>query len=280
MGGKTLKFISWNIDSLNATLVGDSARALLSQKVLQMIIEHDPDVIALQETKLPCDGPTKKHWEILREKFPDYEIVWNSSVEPARKGYAGTMFLYKNDLKPAVTFPAIGAPGTMDAEGRIITLEFADFFLTQVYTPNAGEELNRLADRQIWDIKYADYLAELDKKKPVVAAGDFNVAHQEIDLAHPESTHRSSGFTDEERQGFTNLLAKGFTDTFRHLHGDVPGRYTWWSQRIKTSKINNSGWRIDYWLVSNRIADKVIKSEMLDSGPRQDHTPILLEIAL
>lgn len=280
MGGKTLKFISWNIDSLNATLAGDSARALLSQKVLQMIIEHDPDVIALQETKLPCDGPTKKHWEILREKFPDYEIVWNSSVEPARKGYAGTMFLYKNDLKPAVTFPAIGAPGTMDAEGRIITLEFADFFLTQVYTPNAGEELNRLADRQIWDIKYADYLAELDKKKPVVAAGDFNVAHQEIDLAHPESNHRSAGFTDEERQGFTNLLAKGFTDTFRHLHGDVPGRYTWWSQRIKTSKINNSGWRIDYWLVSNRIADKVIKSEMLDSGPRQDHTPILLEIAL
>ncbi|MGI5872278.1 MAG: exodeoxyribonuclease III [Bacillota bacterium] len=275
-----MKFISWNIDSLNATLVGDSARALLSQKVLQMIIEHDPDVIALQETKLPCDGPTKKHWEILREKFPDYEIVWNSSVEPARKGYAGTMFLYKNDLKPAVTFPAIGAPGTMDAEGRIITLEFADFFLTQVYTPNAGEELNRLADRQIWDIKYADYLAELDKKKPVVAAGDFNVAHQEIDLAHPESNHRSAGFTDEERQGFTNLLAKGFTDTFRHLHGDVPGRYTWWSQRIKTSKINNSGWRIDYWLVSNRIADKVIKSEMLDSGPRQDHTPILLEIAL
>lgn len=275
-----MKFISWNIDSLNATLAGDSARALLSQKVLQMIIEHDPDVIALQETKLPCDGPTKKHWEILREKFPDYEIVWNSSVEPARKGYAGTMFLYKNDLKPAVTFPAIGAPGTMDAEGRIITLEFADFFLTQVYTPNAGEELNRLADRQIWDIKYADYLAELDKKKPVVAAGDFNVAHQEIDLAHPESNHRSAGFTDEERQGFTNLLAKGFTDTFRHLHGDVPGRYTWWSQRIKTSKINNSGWRIDYWLVSNRIADKVIKSEMLDSGPRQDHTPILLEIAL
>lgn len=275
-----MKFISWNIDSLNATLVGDSARALLSQKVLQMIIEHDPDVIALQETKLPCDGPTKKHWEILREKFPDYEIVWNSSVEPARKGYAGTMFLYKNDLKPAVTFPAIGAPGTMDAEGRIITLEFADFFLTQVYMPNAGEELNRLADRQIWDIKYADYLAELDKKKPVVAAGDFNVAHQEIDLAHPESNHRSAGFTDEERQGFTNLLAKGFTDTFRHLHGDVPGRYTWWSQRIKTSKINNSGWRIDYWLVSNRIADKVIKSEMLDSGPRQDHTPILLEIAL
>ncbi|HEY8462683.1 MAG TPA: exodeoxyribonuclease III [Bacillota bacterium] len=275
-----MKFISWNIDSLNATLRGDSARALLSQKVLNSLSEHNPEIIALQETKLAPDGPTKKHFEILRDKFPDYEIVWNSSVEPARKSYAGTMFLYKNDLKPVVTFPAIGAPGTMDAEGRIITLEFDHFYLTQVYTPNAGDNLNRLAERQIWDIKYADYLVSLDNQKPVIATGDFNVAHQEIDLAHPNSNHRSAGFTDEERQGFTNLLAKGFTDTFRYIHGDVTGRYTWWAQRAKTSKINNSGWRIDYWLVSDRIADKVIKSEMIDSGPRQDHTPILLEIDL
>jgi len=275
-----LKFISWNIDSLNATLRGDSARALLSQKVLNSLSEHNPEIIALQETKLAPDGPTKKHFEILRDKFPDYEIVWNSSVEPARKSYAGTMFLYKNDLKPVVTFPAIGAPGTMDAEGRIITLEFDHFYLTQVYTPNAGDNLNRLAERQIWDIKYADYLVSLDNQKPVIATGDFNVAHQEIDLAHPNSNHRSAGFTDEERQGFTNLLAKGFTDTFRYIHGDVTGRYTWWAQRAKTSKINNSGWRIDYWLVSNRIAERVIKSEIIDSGPRQDHTPILLEIDL
>ncbi len=273
-----MKFISWNIDSLNAALTATSERAKLSRNVLKTIIDHDPDVIALQETKLSGNGPTKKHLEILNEMFPQYEIVWNISVEPARKGYAGTMFLYKNHLSPIVTYPAIGAPDTMDYEGRIITLEFEHFYLTQVYTPNAGEGLNRLEDRQIWDKKYADYLEDLDKKKPVIATGDFNVAHKEIDLAHPESNRQSAGFTDEEREGFTNLLARGFTDTFRYLHGDVTGVYTWWAQRVRTSKINNSGWRIDYFIVSNRIADWVIKSEMIDSGPRQDHTPILLEI--
>jgi len=275
-----LKFISWNIDSLNAALTGTSERAQLSKNVFNTIIELGADIIAIQETKLPSDGPSKKHLEILKEMFPDYDLVWNSSVEPARKGYAGTMFLYKNTLKPIVTFPKIGAPSTMDSEGRIITLEFDDFYLTQVYTPNAGDGLNRLADRQIWDIKYADYLASLDKIKPVIATGDFNVAHKEIDLAHPNSNRGTAGFTDEEREGFTNLLARGFTDTFRYLHGDVTGVYTWWAQRSKTSKINNSGWRIDYWLVSNRIAEKVLKSEMIDSGPRQDHAPILLEIDL
>lgn len=273
-------FISWNIDSLNAALNGASDRAVLSQNVLKQIAENKPDVLALQETKLSCDGPTKKHMEILTDMFPDYEMVWNCSVEPARKGYAGTMFLYKNDLKPSVSYPHIGAPGTMDAEGRIITLEFEGFYLTQVYTPNAGDGLARLDDRQIWDMKFADYLAGLDMDKPVIATGDFNVAHKEIDLAHPNNNHHSAGFTDEERQGFSNLLAKGFTDTFRYIHGDVKGAYTWWSQRIRTSKINNSGWRIDYWLVSDRIADKVKRSDIIDSGPRQDHAPILLEIEI
>ncbi|QLY80545.1 exodeoxyribonuclease III [Clostridium intestinale] len=275
-----MKFISWNIDSLNAALTSASERALLSKNVLNWIIEHNPDVVALQETKLPSNGPSKKHLEILKDMFPDYKIVWNSSVEPARKGYAGTMFLYKENLEPVVTYPAIGAPSTMDYEGRIITLEFDDFFLTQVYTPNAGDGLNRLEERQIWDIKYAEYLASLDKDKYVIATGDFNVAHKEIDLAHPSSNRNSPGFTDEERQGFTNLLLKGFTDTFRYIHGEIKDVYTWWAQRAKTSKINNSGWRIDYWIVSNRIADKVIKSEMVDSGTRQDHGPILLEIDL
>jgi exodeoxyribonuclease-3 len=275
-----LLFISWNIDSLNAALTGVSDRAILSRDLINTIVEYNPDVIALQETKLSGNGPTKKHLEILKDKFPDYDIVWNSSVEPARKGYAGTMFLYRNNLEPIVTFPEIGAPGTMDYEGRIITLEFDDFYLTQVYTPNAGDGLSRLDEREVWDIKYADYLEELDKKKYVIAAGDFNVAHKEIDLAHPNSNRNSPGFTDEERHGFTNLLKRGFTDTFRYIHGDVTGAYTWWAQRARTSKINNSGWRIDYWLVSERIADKVLKSEMIDSGPRQDHTPILLEIDL
>ena len=275
-----MKLISWNIDSLNSALTGVSARALLSRKVINTIVEINPEVIALQETKLPSDGPTKKHLEILNDMFADYEIVWNSSVEPARKGYAGTMFLYKNSLKPRVSYPKIDAPGTMDSEGRIITLEFDDFYLTQVYTPNAGDGLNRLEERQIWDIKYADYLEKLDKDKYVIAAGDFNVAHKEIDLAHPDRNHNTAGFTDEEREGFTNLLNRGFTDTFRYIHGDITGVYSWWAQRARTSKINNSGWRIDYWLVSDRIADRVIKSEMIDSGPRQDHTPILLEIDL
>jgi exodeoxyribonuclease-3 len=275
-----MKFISWNIDSLNAALTSDSARAKLSRDVLNTIIECDPEIIALQETKLSSKGPTKKHLKILGDMFPDYELVWNSSAEPARKGYAGTMFLYKDNLTPAVSFPAIGAPGTMDLEGRIITLEFDRFYLTQVYTPNAGDGLDRLEDRQTWDVKYAAYLASLDEEKYVIATGDFNVAHKEIDLAHPNNNRRSAGFTDEERQGFTHLLEKGFTDTFRHIHGDVEGVYSWWAQRARTSKINNSGWRIDYWLVSDRIADKVMRSEMIDSGPRQDHAPILLEIDL
>ena len=194
--------------------------------------------------------------------------------------FIGTMFLYKSSLTPSISYPEIGAPDTMDSEGRIITLEFDKFFVTQVYTPNAGDGLKRLAERQIWDEKYADYLAELDQVKPVLATGDYNVAHKEIDLAHPSSNRRSPGFTDEERAGFTNLLAKGFTDTFRYIHGDIPDVYSWWAQRSKTSKINNSGWRIDYWLTSSRIADKITKSEMIDSGARQDHTPIVLEIDL
>ncbi|MCQ9210413.1 exodeoxyribonuclease III [Granulicatella seriolae] len=275
-----MKLISWNIDSLNAALTSDSARAQLSKDVLKKIAELDPQIIAIQETKLSAAGPTKKHLESLEDLFGDYKVVWRSSQEPARKGYAGTMFLYKNYLEPLVTYPKIGAPSTMDDEGRIMTLEFDNFFVTQVYTPNAGDGLRRLAERQLWDESYADYLEALAKEKPVLATGDFNVAHKEIDLAHPNSNRQSAGFTDEERQGFTNLLGRGFTDTFRYLHGDVPSVYTWWAQRAKTSKINNSGWRIDYWLVSQASADKVIKSDMIDSGTRQDHTPILLEIDL
>ncbi|AQP42839.1 Exodeoxyribonuclease III [Streptococcus gallolyticus] len=275
-----MKLISWNIDSLNAALTSDSARAVMSRAVIDTLITENADIIAIQETKLSAKGPTKKHLQILQDYFPEYEVSWRSSVEPARKGYAGTMFLYKSSLTPSISYPEIGAPDTMDSEGRIITLEFDKFFVTQVYTPNAGDGLKRLAERQIWDEKYADYLAELDQVKPVLATGDYNVAHKEIDLAHPSSNRRSPGFTDEERAGFTNLLAKGFTDTFRYIHGDIPDVYSWWAQRSKTSKINNSGWRIDYWLISSRIADKITKSEMIDSGARQDHTPIVLEIDL
>lgn len=273
-----MKLISWNIDSLNAALTSDSNRALLTRDTLRTIIEKKADVIAIQETKLPRTGPSKKHLKILGEKFPEYEVVYRLSQEPAPKSYAGTMFLYKKELTPIVTSPEIEAPGTMDAEGRILTLEFDDFYITQVYTPNAGSKLVRLAERQLWDEKYRAYLKSLDEKKPVIAAGDFNVAHKEIDIAFPDRNRRSAGFTDEERAGFTKLLESGFTDTFRYIHGDVTGVYSWWNQRAVTSKENNSGWRIDYWLVSDRIADKVLRSEVIDSGPRQDHTPLLLEM--
>lgn len=275
-----MKLISWNIDSINAALTSDSSRALLSREVLQTIIQYDADVIAIQETKLPQTGPSKKHLHLLEEYFPSYEVVWRSSVEPARKGYAGTMFLYKSYLNPQVTYPKISAPGTMDDEGRMITLEFDNFYVTQVYTPNAGDQLVRLGDRQEWDEKYASYIRELDEKKIVLATGDFNVAHTEIDLANPSGNRNSAGFTEEERQGFTQILNGGFTDSFRYLHGEVTGLYTWWAQRAKMSKVNNSGWRIDYWLVSNRVKDQIKKSEMIDSGSRQDHTPIYLEIIL
>lgn len=275
-----MKLISWNIDSLNAALTSTSARALLSKAVLDTLKAEDADVIAIQETKLPATGPSKKHLEGLEAYFPGYQIAWVSSEPPARKGYAGTMILYKEGMKGEVIKPRIGAPDTMDDEGRLLLVEFENFYFVNVYTPNAGDGLKRLPERQVWDQLYADYLAGLDEKKPVIACGDFNVAHKEIDLAHPATNHMSAGFTDEEREGFTRLLARGFVDSFRHVHGDVKDIYSWWGQRIKTSKINNSGWRIDYFLVSERIKEQVTKSEMIDSGERQDHTPIVLEIDL
>ena len=275
-----MRLISWNIDSLNAALTGTSPRAEMTRGVLKNLHDLDPDVLALQETKLPASGPSKKHQAALADLFSEYDFVWRSSMEPARKGYAGTMFLYKKGLDPVVTRPEIGAPEPMDFEGRILTLEFPDFYVTQVYTPNAGNGLVRLGDRQEWDKCYRAYLEELDKKKPVLASGDFNAAYQEIDLKHPENNHHSAGFTDEERAGFGQLLAAGFTDTFRQIHGQVEGVYSWWAQRVRTAKANNSGWRIDYWLVSNRLADQVEKSEMIETGERADHCPILLEIKL
>ena len=274
------RLISWNIDSLNAALTSESDRAVKSREVLNTIKNYDPDIIAIQETKLPAEGPSAKHEEVLKGYFGDYNMNWVSSVPPARKGYAGTMVLYKKSLEAISDSPMIGAPDTMDREGRLLTLEFDKFYFVNVYTPNAGDGLKRLKERQEWDRCYAEYISSLDEKKAVIACGDFNVAHKEIDLANPESNHMSAGFTDEEREGFSNILKKGFIDSFRYLNGDVEKVYSWWSQRIKTSKINNSGWRIDYFIVSDRIKDCVKKSEMIDSGDRQDHTPILLEVEL
>lgn len=272
------KFISWNIDSINAALTSDSARAELSRSVLDTIKAENADYIAIQETKLPETGLNDKQMDKLMEYFPGYKVDYVSSVPPAKKGYAGTMILSKDGASGSVTAAKIGAPDTMDFEGRILTLETDDFYFVNVYTPNAGDGLKRLNDRMSWDKCYGEYISGLDKKKPVIACGDFNVAHEEIDLANPATNHNSAGFTDEERAGFSDILAKGFTDSFRHVHGNVEKVYSWWAQRIKTSKINNTGWRIDYFLVSDRIKNSVKRSEMLDSGERQDHTPLVLEI--
>ena len=181
---------------------------------------ENADIIAIQETKLPAAGPSKKHIEAMEEYFPCYHAEWVCSEPPARKGYAGTMILYKEGLELQKIVPRIGAPDTMDDEGRLIVLESEDFYFVNVYTPNAGDGLKRLSERQEWDKLYADYLAELDQKKPVIACGDFNVAHTEIDLAHPENNHMSAGFTDEERAGFTNLLAKGGSGPARSITRD------------------------------------------------------------
>lgn len=283
------KFISWNIDSLNAALTGVSERAALSMAVVENLAAENADIIAIQETKLSDDAKkVGKLYEILNQHFPEYTIVHRISTPPARKGYSGTMMLYKKSLpEPIVTFPEIDAPVTMDAEGRIITLEFPEFFVTTVYTPNSQEGLTRLDLRGEWDDRYRAYLCQLDREKPVFACGDFNAAHTEIDLANPRGNHNTAGFTDQEREKFGALLAAGFTDSFRQLHPEAKAyfaegksSYTWFAQRAKTSKINNSGWRIDYWLVSNRVAERVLVSEPLDSGARLDHVPILLEFEL
>ena len=272
-----MRFISWNIDSLNAALTGTSDRALKTRALLTKIAEMDADFLAIQETKLPEAGMNKKQKEALTSLFPDYQCAFISSRHPARKGYAGVMLLYKDDgIK--ISCPDIGAPEPMDQEGRILTAENEHFLFTCVYTPNAGEELKRLPERQIWDEKFRDYLTGLSQEKPVIVCGDFNVAHEEIDLKNPAQNHHSAGFTDEERQGFTELLDAGFIDSFRQLYPEMQGAYTWWSQRIRTSKINNAGWRIDYFLLSRSLEKSLKASGMVDSGERQDHAPIYLEM--
>lgn len=274
-GDENLKFISWNIDSINAAVEHKSVRGEMTWSTLNEIATIRPDVFAIQETKLKSTGLTKKQATAIAELFPEYHLYVNSST--ARSGYSGTMVLSK--VEPIqVEYPTIGAPGPMDLEGRIITLEFPTFFLSTVYAPNSGSSLIRLPERGEWDDKYREYIKTLDATKPVIFSGDMNVAHQEIDLKNPKTNRHSAGFTDQEREKFSALLDAGFTDTFRSLNPDTPSVYTWWAQISKTSKINNSGWRIDYYLVSDRIAENVTESCVIDTGARQDHAPILLEI--
>ncbi|AOT55700.1 exodeoxyribonuclease III [Weissella soli] len=270
-----MKLISWNIDSINAAVEHSSARGEMTWETLQNIATMAPDVVAIQETKLRPTGLTKKQATAIEELFPEYHKFLSFST--ARKGYAGTMMLTK-EAPVSVTYPEIGAPGEMDQEGRIITLEFAEYFVSTVYTPNSGSDLARLTDRQAWDDAYRMYIQSLDEQKPVIFSGDFNVAHQEIDLKNPKTNHHSAGFTDEERVKFGELLDAGFTDIFRYQNPEAENIYTWWAQISKTSKINNSGWRIDYYLVSERIKDTVKSFEVIDTGARKDHAPIMIEL--
>lgn len=202
-----------------------------------------------------------------------YEEYWYSAE---KKGYSGTALFTKR--KPLEVICGMGMD-QHDHEGRIITAEYEEFYLVTCYTPNSQNELKRLDYRMQWEDDFRDYVKELDAVKPVILCGDLNVAHEEIDLKNPKTNRKNAGFTDEERAKMTELLAAGFTDSFRHLHPDATGIYSWWSYRFKARQ-NNAGWRIDYFIVSDRIKDKIQKAEILTDIMGSDHCPVLLEIDL
>lgn len=245
-----MKFISWNVNGL---------RAVVGKNFREVFESLDADFFCLQETKMQAGQ--------LDLQFPGYTSYWNYAE---KKGYSGTA-IYTKHQPLSVTY-GLGIE-EHDHEGRVITLEMADFYLVTVYTPNSQDELRRLDYRMTWEDAFRDYLLRLDAVKPVIVCGDMNVAHQEIDLKNPQTNRRNAGFTDEERQKMTTLLAAGFTDTFRHFYPDTTGAYSWWSYRFHARE-KNVGWRIDYFLVSNRLMDRVasaaIHSEILGS----DHCPI------
>lgn len=249
-----MKFISWNVNGL---------RACLTKGFSDFFEAADADFFCLQETKL-SEGQ-------LSLALPGYTQFWNYAQ---KKGYSGTAIFAKHP--PLSVAYGIGVE-ELDTEGRAITLEYPDFYLVTCYTPNAQRELARIDHRLKWDEAFRNYLMALDAKKPVIVCGDLNVAHQEIDLKNPKTNRGNAGFSDEERDSFTKTLACGFTDSFRYLYPDKTGAYSWWSYMFKARE-KNTGWRIDYFLVSNRLADSiedaVIHSEILGS----DHCPVALHL--
>ena len=258
-----MKIYSWNVNGL---------RSVLNKGALQTMIKSEaPDIICLQETKAK-----QGQAEI---DFPEYEELWNSAE---RAGYSGTAIFTK--LKPLSVKNVLPTEVNMTdefgnplTEGRVLTAEFENFFLVNVYTPNSKNELERLKLREKkWDPEFLNYLKELEKIKPVVTCGDFNAAHEEIDIARPKTNHHSAGFTDEERQGITNLINAGFIDTFRFTHPDEV-RYTWWSH-WGHARENNVGWRIDYFFVSNSLKNHLKSAEIHESLFGSDHCPISIEL--
>lgn len=249
-----MKLITWNVNGL---------RACLGKGFLDFCKSQDPDFICIQETKMQ-EGQA----EIMLD---GYEQYWNSAE---KKGYSGTAIFTKQ--KPLSVHYDIDAEGH-DREGRVITLELEDFYLVTEYTPNSQEKLARLDYRMEWEDAIRAYLLKLDQRKPVILCGDLNVAHQEIDLKNPGSNRKNAGFSDEERAKMTELIQSGFTDTYRFLYPDTTGVYTWWSYRFN-ARANNAGWRIDYFLVSDRIKDKVKDVVIYDQIMGSDHCPVLLDI--
>ena len=251
-----MKLISWNVNGL---------RACLNKGFTEAFKALDADIFCLQETKM-----VKGQAEL---DLAGYDEYWNSAV---KKGYSGTAVFTKS--APVAHSLGLGIE-RHDQEGRVITLEYDDFYLVNVYTPNAKRELLRLDYRMEWEDDFRAYLLELDKRKPVIACGDMNVAHQEIDIKNPRANMRNAGFTIEERNKMTELLAAGFADTFRFLHPDETGAYSWWSY-MGNARANNSGWRLDYFVVSSRlmpgVRDAFIRPEIMGS----DHCPVGLEITL
>lgn len=251
-----MKCISWNVNGI---------RACVKKGFIDFFKEADADIFCIQETKMQ-EGQ-------LDLELDGYEQYWNYAV---KKGYSGTA-VFTKERPLAVTYGM--AIEEHDQEGRVITLEYEDFYFVTVYTPNSQSELARLDYRMTWEDDFLAYLKGLEEKKPVVFCGDLNVAHKEIDLKNPKTNRKNAGFTDEERGKFTDLLAAGFTDTFRYLYPDVEGIYSWWSYRF-SARAKNAGWRIDYFCVSDCLKDKVEDAKILTDVMGSDHCPIELDIAL
>ena len=253
-----MRIATWNINSVRLRI----------QLVTKFLIEHDIDVLCLQETKAKPEQVAGVGWP------RGFAPHWNSAEKP---GYAGTATFAKK--KPRGSTTGIGA-NEHDREGRVVTLEYDTFFLVNVYTPNSQRELTRLAYRtREWEPAFRRYLKKLEETKPVIFCGDLNVAHTENDLANPKTNRKNAGFTDEEREGLSNLLAEGFLDSFRHLYPDKEGVYSWWSYRAG-ARARNVGWRIDYFVVSDDLAASVRDSWVLPEWEGSDHCPVGLSLTL
>ena len=249
-----MKLISWNVNGI---------RACLNKGFKEFFEKIDADIFCIQETK--CQKGQ------IDLEFDGYTSYWNSAE---KKGYSGTAVFTK--IKPLNVTYGIGIE-EHDKEGRVITLEFEDFYLVNVYTPNSKRELERLDYRQIWEDEMRKYLLKLNENKPVVMCGDLNVAHKEIDLKNPSSNRRNAGFTDEERNKMTELLNAGFLDTFRYFYPDKTGEYSWWSY-MRKARENNAGWRIDYFIVSKSMEKRLKDAKIYQEVMGSDHCPVGLEI--